>query len=198
MTLSNKFDDVFRRRGHGIPVAFLRALSQRESSMNPAEQSGPAWGLMQITESARAGTGYSRTQLLDPEVSVDIAGHLLQNIIRSYARHPSSNMHEDWSNPEFVKLLVMGWNAGYSEGGGVGKVATYLEQHSIPVTHDNVFHHAREAGGISFLSDVGRRQWHRSVADLYFAQPDAKRGSGGMLLAAGAAVVIGLVIARYL
>jgi len=38
-------------RGNGrekLPVAFLRALAKSESSLNPSESNGPAWGLMQV------------------------------------------------------------------------------------------------------------------------------------------------------
>lgn len=196
----SRFDHLFRRHGGSIPVAYLRALAQRESSMNPGDTRGPAWGLMQITESARAGTGYSRADLLNPEINVKIATDLLRKIIRGYRGHPSKNLQANWSNPEFIKLLTMGWNAGYSEGGGVGKVATYLEQRGIPVTHDNIRQYAvaAGAGGARFLSDLGRRDWQRSVAELYFQQPDVPRSGFGTMIGAAVAVGLGLLLARYL
>ncbi len=100
-----------------------------------------------------------------------------------------------------MKLIVAGWNSGYSEGGGVGKVATFLEKRGIPVTHDNVFKYAARAGATKHLQTSGRLNWQRSVADLYFHQPDApapgEKSSGGILIIAGVAVLLGLLASRY-
>ena len=184
MALSTQFDPIFRQHGDGIPVAFLRALAQRESGMNPRANAGQAaaQGLLQIVGVARDGynqrhgTAYTRDDTLDPVVNVRIAVDLLKTIIRAYGKHPSKVLHADWASPEFVKLLVAGWNAGYSEGGGVGKVASYLEQRSKPVTHATVVANAGAAGATANLGNANRAAWHRSVADLYMDQPDRPRG----------------------
>lgn len=178
--LPTTYDPLFRRYAGSIPVAYLRALTQRESGFNPRANAGQAaaQGLLQITTVARdafnraQGTSYSRDDTLDPEVNIRIATNLLQRIIASYRKHPSANLREDWTNPAFVQLLTAGWNAGYSEGGGVGKVATYLEQRGLPVTPAAVYQHAAAAGAVAFLSDPARARWHRSVAELYQQQPD--------------------------
>lgn len=191
MALTTKFDPLFRRYQGRLPVAFLRALAQRESGMNPGSSSASpqaARGLMQITGVARTsyneanGTSYTPDDMLDPEVSVRIGANLLGRIAGYYAKSAAPNMREDWSNPEFVKLLVAGWNAGYSQGGGVQRVASYLEQRGIPVTHDNVFKHAAAAGAVSYLQDPKRQAWQRSVADLFYAQPDWRDGAGAGIL----------------
>ena len=178
--LPTTYDPLFRRYAGSIPVAYLRALTQRESGFNPRANAGKAaaQGLLQITTVARdafnraQGTSYTRDDTLDPEVNIRIATNLLQRIIASYRAHPSANMREDWRNPAFVQLLTAGWNAGYSEGGGVGKVARYLEQRNLPVTPATVYQHAGAAGAVAFLSDPARARWHQSVAELYLAQPD--------------------------
>ena len=95
----------------------LRALADRESSMNPRSNQGAGWGLLQVIEVVRTdynqrhGTSYQRTDLLDPVANVTIASDLLRRIIASYARfHPSvRNLQEDWSNPRFVELVTFGW-----------------------------------------------------------------------------------------
>lgn len=179
-------------------MAYLRALVKRESSFNPADTSGPAWGLMQITETVRSGTGYSRSQLLDPEVNVKLGADLLNRISTAYAKHPAKNMKPDWSNPEFVKLVTAGWNSGYSEGGGVGKVARYLHARGIPVTHDNVFQYAGAAGATKHLQNPAKQLWQRSVSDLYFTQPDSSSSAGSFLWKAALAVGAGLLLARAL
>ncbi len=201
MALSTQFDPLFAKFGGGsIPVAYLRALSFRESGQNPNANAGQAkaQGLLQITTVAkdgynqRHGTTYTTAQTLNPDVNVAIAADLIKAIIAVYAKHPSSNLRADWGNPEFVKLLTQGWNAGYSDGGGVGKVATYLERAGRPVTHDAVVANASAAGAASYVADPQRAAWHRSVADLYFAQPDrGDTGGGGDLgkiILAGAAI----------
>lgn len=170
-------------------MAFLRALAARESGLNPRANAGQnkAQGLLQIVSVARDsynqrhGTAYTRDDTLDPAVNVQIAVDLLQSIIRAYAKHPSTNLRADWSNPEFVKLLVAGWNAGYSEGGGVGKVASYLERQQKNVTHASVVASAAAAGAVANLGDANRAAWHRSVSDLFMAQPDRPSAGGTAL-----------------
>jgi hypothetical protein len=197
VALSTRFDPLFAKHGGSIPVAYLRALAQRESGMNPSSNAGKAaaQGLLQITTTVRDsynqanGTSYTRDDTLDPELNVKMATGLLKRIIAGYKRHPSANLQENWQNPAFVQLLTAGWNAGYSEGGGVGKIASYLEARKIPVAPTSVYAYARDAGAVGYLSDAARAKWHRSVADLFLAQPDRPRGLTllGVALAAAAA-----------
>ncbi len=107
-------------------------------------------------------------------------------------------MQTDFGNPEFVKLLLAGHNSGYSEAGGVGRVASYLEQRGIPVTHDNVFKYASAAGATVHLQNTAKQRWQREVAALYFAQPDAGgSGVGGFLAKVGVTAVVALLAFRY-
>lgn len=206
--LPKQWDSLFRKHQGKLPVPFLRALTKRESNFNPNDFHGPAWGLMQVVEvlrnswnSRKPSQSITRSQLLDPTINVKVATDLLNRIITAYGKHPSPNMKMDWGNPEFVKLLVAGWNSGYSEGGGVGKVARYLESRNIPVTHDNVFAYAGKAGATRHLQTSGRQNWQRSVADLYFHQPDAPAPGesmpGNFAVKAGVAVLFGLLVAKY-
>lgn len=192
MALTTEYDPIFRRYAGRVPVAYLRALAYRESGMRPlaaaSSSSNAARGLLQVVGvvrqdyNQRNGTSYTADDLFTPDVNVRLAASVLNQIVTGYARHPSPNLHENWSNPEYVKLVTAGWNAGYSEGGGVGKVATYLEARGIPVTHDSVIANAAAAGAVSYLN-ADRAVWHRSVADLYFQQPDAGGGSAWTLVA---------------
>ena len=204
MALTTQYDPLFARYHGRLPVAFLRALAQRESSMRPdlamPGGSGAARGLLQVVGvvrddyNQRNGTRYTADDLFDPDVNVKIAAGLINQIVAAYAKHPSPNLRENWANPEFVKLLVMGWNAGFSEAGGVGKVAAMLEREGTPVTHASVAANAARAGAASYLAQPDRVAWHRSVADLYYAQPDWNAGALGIgaLLVAGA-----LALAAY-
>jgi hypothetical protein len=173
---SRRFDRIFDMYRESIPIEYLRALSQRESGMNPEEAKGPAWGLMQIVEVVRSdynernGTKYTRKDLLDPAVNVAICCWLLRFIIAAYQKHHADipNMRADWGNPRFVELLTFGWNAGFSSSGGVIKVVRYLKTHGhADVTMDLVHKQARAAGASRHLSNAKKVRWCRSVVRLY-------------------------------
>lgn len=204
--LSTDWDAVFDRHRGSIPLAYLRALAKRESDFSPYNTSGGAWGLLEITMAVvdgfnkRTGKGYDSSDRLDPDKNVELAVWQLRQIIRSYElNHPRArNMREDWGNPEFVALLTMGWNAGYSEAGGVGKVADYLERRGISVTAGNVAKYASAAGAVDWLAERGAG-WARAVTALYLSDRDkyealvAARGYGGKIAYASllAAVMTG-------
>jgi hypothetical protein len=200
--LPTAFDGLFARHASALPIAFLRALAKRESNMNPHEAKDPAWGLLQVVPSVRLsynerrGTSYTQQDLLDADVNVTIATDLLNRIVIAYDKHPSRNMKADWRNPEFVNLVVAGWNSGYSEAAGVGHVASYLEQRGIPVTHDNVFRYAKAAGATKHLQNPQKQAWQKSVTQLYFQQPDAAHVESSLLLWALVATVVGLALSR--
>ena len=177
--ISRKFDPVFERYGNGLPLTYLRALAKRESNLDPDNTTGPAWGLMQVVEVVRRDfnkahkTSYTRADLLKPEVNVSMATWLLNIIIRSYERnHPDvPNLQVDWDNPRFVELLTFGWNSGWSESRGLGRVARYLEQRGQrDITAELVHKHAAAAGGVRFLSERARMRWSKSVARYYLSE----------------------------
>lgn len=65
---------------HGIPVALLRRVVDRESTFNPAARNGPYWGLMQILPQTAQSMGYRGTPegLLDAETNLLYAGKYLR------------------------------------------------------------------------------------------------------------------------
>jgi hypothetical protein len=187
-SLSRKFDPIFEQYRGSIPIEYLRALAQRESSMRPGERSGPAWGLMQIVEIVRAdyneahGTRYTRADLLDPAVSVAMCCWVLRFIIDSYQRnHPTiPNLREAWDNPRFAELLTFGWNAGFSEKAGVGKVVRYLEKlGAVDIDLDQVHGHARLAGASRHLQNVKKVAWCKSVVTLYLRERAPRNAAPG-------------------
>lgn len=193
MSLPTTYDPLFAKYAGRLPVSYLRALAKRESNLNPnaANPGGAdaAKGILQVVGvlrndyNKRNGTNYTPEDMFNPEINVKIAAWLLNSIVVAYGKHPDKNMKEDWSNPEFVKLLTAGWNAGFSEGGGVGKVARYLEAQGRPVTLEAVSAAAPVAGGSKWLAMPERIKWHNSVAKLYFEQPDwGKRAAGAGLI----------------
>jgi hypothetical protein len=178
--ISREFDALFDRFGLGIPVPYLRALAKKESDMNPKEKTDPAWGLLQVIEAVRLGFNqregaeYSREDLLNPEINVRIVASSLRRIIASYARnHPQvPNLAERWDNPRFVELVTFGWNAGFSEKAGVGKVVQLLEAAGIyDITIDTVHEWARGTFGASpHLLRKDKVAWSKSVTALYYAE----------------------------
>lgn len=155
----------------------MRPDAMASTSPNAARGLMQVVGVVRQDYNQRNGTAYTADDLLNPEINVKLAAAVLNQIVTAYGKHPSPNMRENWGNPEYVKLVTAGWNGGYSESAGVGKVASYLEQRGMPVTHDSVYANAAAAGGVVYLQLDGRRAWQRSVSDLYFAQPDAGGGS---------------------
>jgi hypothetical protein len=173
------YDALFAEYGNGIPVAYLRALAWRESGMSPRDTKGPAWGLMQVIEivrkdyNERHGTNYERRDLLDPAVNIAIASDVLTRIIDGYTRfHPeATNLQADWSNPLFVELLTFGWNAGFSERAGVGRVANYLTRRGFDdFTIDDVFAAAKQAGVSPHLSNPKKVAFSKGVTVQYLRE----------------------------
>lgn len=174
-----RFDAVFERYRGTIPLSYLRALVDRESNGRPDVRTGSAVGLMQIVPvvladyNKRHGTAYQSAQLVDPATNVAIGCELLRLIANSYRKnHPHvPNLQPDWSNPRFVELLTFGWNAGFSEAGGVGRVARYLEKlGAIDITLDQITAHARVAGASKHLSNSAKVAWCKSVVALFMRE----------------------------
>jgi hypothetical protein len=199
--LPRHFDPLFAKYAGSIPVNFLRALGKMESDFNPNETGGTHWGLLQVgpavvdSVNKRTGSNYQLRDVLDPELNVKLATGTLRRIIEGYKRfHPNSpNMQEDWANPQFVALVLAGWNSGYSEAGGVGRVAKHLEAKGIPVTHEAVFDNARAAGATKHLSNRGKQSWQRGVVDLFYKEggPGLLQTPGGVLLTVAFAGAVG-------
>lgn len=172
------YDDVFASSGRGLPVPYLRALALHESDMRARLADGPAWGLMQVIEvvredfNRRERKSFTRSDLLDPAVSVTIAASSLALIAKSYAtNHPNSaNLQPNWRNPQFVALLTFGWNAGWSERGGVGRVVSFLEQRGMDVTINSVFDAAKASGASPHLSNPMKLAFAKQVTRQYFSE----------------------------
>jgi hypothetical protein len=135
----------------------------------------------------RHGTTYRGEHLTNPLTNVAIGCELLRIIIDSYRKnHPRIRaLQADWNNPAFVELLTFGWNAGFSEAGGVGRVARYLEKlGATDITMDQVAAHAKLAGASKHLSNPAKVAWCKSVAALYLRERAAARAVGTELATA--------------
>ena len=174
-----RFDHVFERYRGGMPIEYVRALVERESNGRPSVRTGRAIGLMQVVPvvladyNKRHGTTYRSEQLTDPATNVAIGCDLLRRIVESYRKnHPRiANLQPDWNNPRFVELLTFGWNAGYSQAGGVGRVTRYLERlGALDITIDQVSAHAQLAGASKHLSNPAKVAWCKGVVALYLRE----------------------------
>lgn len=174
-----RFDPVFERYRGTLPIEYVRALVDRESNGRPSVRAGSAIGLMQIVPvvlddyNKRHGTAYQSEHLTDPATNVAIGCELLRLIVESYRKnHPRiPNLQANWNNPRFVELLTIGWNAGFSEAGGVGHVARYLEKlGAVDITMDQVSAHAQLAGASKHLSNPAKLAWCKSVVALYLRE----------------------------
>ncbi len=175
--LSRRFDDLFARHGRGIPVAYLRALANAESGMNPDDR----LGLINVLPIALAD--YNRRHpsasihpehMRDPASNITVAADILRTIIDSYQRYHRDvpNLVEDWSNRRFAEILSAGWNAGYSELAGVGRVVGFLKTPPIVVrpadiTIDSVFDAAWTARAASHLSNRRKLAYAKGIAAAY-------------------------------
>ena len=83
------------------------------------------------------------------------------------------------------RIVTLGWNAGYSEAGGVGRVARYLERLGIvDITIDLVHKYARAAGATKHLANPAKVRWCKSVVALYLRERAAARAIGTELASA--------------
>ncbi len=171
-----RFDAVFEKYRGSLPVEYVRALVERESDGQPSASTGRAVGLMQIVPvvlddyNKRHGTSYRSEHLSHPATNVAIGCELLRLVIDSYRKnHPRiTTLQADWNNPRFVELLTFGWNAGFSEAGGVGRVARYLEGlGATDITIDQVAAHAKRAGASKHLFNPAKVAWCKGVVALY-------------------------------
>lgn len=181
---SRRYDAIFAEHGHELPVAYLRALAVRESGMQPNRVTGDARGLLQVIGpvrdfyNRRHETSYRPADLFDPAINVRIASFALATIIEAWAKRYSDvpNLRPDWTNPEFVALVTFGWNAGWSDEAGVGRVVRHLTRELNvydTITVDSVHKIARHVpGATKHLSNPRKVAWVKSVVRLYLAERD--------------------------
>ncbi len=190
--ISAAWDPVIERFAGHVPVAFIRALVHGESGGDSQKENpvSHAAGLLQITDivrkdwnAAHPDAPVSRTDLFDPETNVRIGAALLNRIVQTYRRHRT--LAPDWRSRRYAELVALGWNAGYSDRGGVGLAVGELEAAGArpdDVTVDSV---AAVAAGLPkasrFVALPARVAYAKAVADLYLgsrrAPVVASRGS---------------------
>lgn len=166
--LTRVFDPIYQGECPGIPVEYLASLAKYESDANPAAANpGEGVGLLQVVSVVRVeyndrnGTNYSRADLLDPVINARIACSVLARIANYYsAAFARAFPHTSWSDQRFVEVVTMGWNVGWSETNGVGRVIKVLlgEGHTTDITVDLIKQRAAS------LPEVTEKIWRSSAA----------------------------------
>ncbi|HVV84773.1 MAG TPA: hypothetical protein VHE35_17025 [Kofleriaceae bacterium] len=183
--LSRRFDDIFRQHGQGLPVAYLRALGQAESGLNPDSPKG----LINVVSIAltdynrrHPGASVAAAHLRNPVVSVTVAADILRTIIAGYRQQHGDvlNLQEDWRNPRFVELLTFSWNAGFSETAGVGRVVRYIQglpaaARPASITVDAIAAHAHAASASEYLSNPRKLAFAKRVAADFAREAERDR-----------------------
>ncbi len=84
---AQKLTFMFKRAGdvYGIDEKLLMAIAHKESTFNAGAQSrGGAIGMMQIMPATGSRYGLSKTQLLDPKVSINVGAMIISERIAAY------------------------------------------------------------------------------------------------------------------
>lgn len=181
-----------------IPVGFLRALAQHESSFDPhiANPAG-AYGLFQITKpvlvdfNAHNGTNHTTADLVQSAaLNTQIAVDHLDRILALYTRHPA--LQTDWTSRRFVELLVFGWNVGHNAVAGlVGR----LERAGVPsaaITVDSLSQVAARFTHNQLLSSARHVAFAKAVAATFLGAPDQTPGPRVAARAAAASLLLGM------
>lgn len=195
------FDALFAKYAGAVPVPYLRALSWHESGSNPNAKPakpwftdakgrvrGPGVGILQITPivladfNRRHSTALTETDLYNPELNIAMGCGVLNAIVTSYAHHAALAM--DWRSARYVELVTFGWNAGYSEGAGVGHVVGAMEAAQVPaaqITIETVSQAAASLPGTSHnLTSAAKVKWCKGVTVAYFRELGATAQGGGI------------------
>lgn len=179
---TERFDRFFRRHCPTVPLPYLRSLAKHESDFDPLDAEGPAHGLLQVVEvvregyNRRFGTAFTRAQLLDPNINVQIACELIARIAAVLpANHPRAIPAPSWTDPRFVGIVTFAWNAGFSEASGMGLVLGEMERAGIrpqDIHIDSVLLAARKIPDpkARFLKLTQRAEFSKRVVRDYFAQ----------------------------
>lgn len=157
--------------GSGIPVDLVLAIIQGESAGDERRVYKAARGLMQITpvvwkdQVDRFGAPITTdAQLFDPQTNLQLGRKTLQHVVTVLRRYVQPN----WDDRVWVESVIAGWNAGYSDKQGLGRVYQYLRQRGRPLNVDEAAKVAVDAGAKRYLSEPRRRRFWRIVAGHYF------------------------------
>jgi len=160
-----------------VPPALLLSLIDMESggdpnSVNPVSN---ATGLMQVTKivlkdyNQRHNKNLSLEDIKDPETNISIGAELLRRISLTYEKY--NKLPPLWGNRAYVAMIVLGWNAGYSNASGVSYILSQLQEKNIGKERWSLDLISQAASNLPkaspFLREPRRILWSRKVIDRY-------------------------------
>jgi hypothetical protein len=211
--ISKELDGTFEANRGNIPLAFLRAFAwnnrrDKSKGFNPAQSSGGAAGLFGISSAALnsynsvKGQNNPVNSLADANFNTKVAVYLLQKIVAYYAANYPKTMIENWNNPDYVALIVHGYNVGHAEPKGLGAAIKKFNDAPDKLTFNAVTQVAKEIGLSNNSYNTAWMSFAKGVANTYLnssrspSQPGpsqtysaAKKGTGGVGLAAIAGLI---------
>lgn len=130
------------------------------------------WGLFQIGSGVLKDYNKAHTDnltKLDLTNSVNatkVAAWQLNRIIRAYHGGPHANLDENWLNEDWVRMLVAGWNMGWSRRSGLQHVANWLKKKGGFVEHRHICTKWKAAGARPYPPGrvTAKCKHHRKVA----------------------------------
>lgn len=173
MRLASLYDSVFEKYRNNIPLNFLKALATKASGLNTNKSTNYGAGLFMISTAvldafnAKMKTSYKATDLADPGVNTQMAVYVINNIVSYYAANYPKTMIENWNSPDYVALVVHGYNNGYKEPKGVG-VAIKAVEKTAPdkMSVDTVAQAAKTLGLAPSMYEAGGLAFAKNVASL--------------------------------
>lgn len=153
-----------------VPAHYLEALSKGESNWTSDAVTGSYAGLLQVGYEVldgynkANGTTWEPKSRFNPRLNTLFCAWQLRTIADLYARSGIPELREDWKSMEWQAMLTAGWNSGYSKKAGVLKVAKWLHDNKMPVSHARIFSSSAAAGGTRHLRNPTKRRWQRGVA----------------------------------
>jgi len=185
-TFTSKFDAIYKRHAPDVPVAYLQSLAAHESNNNPKARSAVAVGLLQVSQGAlddynkAKGTNRVMANLVDPALNVKVFyvdwkmyNRVFQRIVRDRGSTMAANFIENWSNPQYAKLVTAAWNSGI---GAVAFGVRFTKRRPLepirmkPITAEDVFEAARKNGKkkVRKVMSVAKQAWQAKVVGAYF------------------------------
>jgi len=188
MAITSKFDAIYKRHAPDVPVAYLQALADAESNNNPKARSAVAVGLLQVSQGAlddynkAKGKNRVMADLVDPVLNVKVFyvdwkmyNRVFQRIVRDLGTRRAANFIEDWSNPEYAKLVTAAWNSGIgavAEGVKLAKprLLEPVARSLTPMTAADVFTAGRKSSKkkVRNVLSVAKQAWQAKVVGAYF------------------------------
>ena len=176
MSVTTRFDDVYRAEVDDTPVQYLRALASQESGNNPDARSGSHVGLLQIGRvllgdfNAANGTTLTLDDMRDPRLNVRVWAWSKRLYDRVFARDGGAAMPVPFTR-DYAGILTAAHNSGI---GAVSRALKVLVARGIAPTHAALFEAGRALPSATDrnLFRPAKERWQRGVVELFLSQRD--------------------------